>query len=263
MPLSYHNFVKKLREIYLEIHGEDAIIGESDRLKLIGANLSIKDFYKSIDAECSVDEYENFIRELFIEKSNIGREVSSISFDEAKNNIYPRIYNTNIFKQYVHLPYSEWMDENIITYVIDSNDTTSSIDLVMIEKWRISLDYLHEIAIKNLEEITKIDMDDKNNIILNINNCVVNISFKDSYDSARILLTNLIYPQASTLLKSAEFNCAIPNRDAFILWADTQNSGLTSAIQNMIDRSYKDLSYPISTRVFRMNRDGVYIPTPP
>lgn len=150
-----------------------------------------------------------------------------------------------------HVTYSEWLDEIVICYVINTTSSFRFITSWDLERWEIDQDALHEQAIENLaalpwpDQLQASEQPGVGRTIL--------VHTADSFDASRLLHPEL-HMLFSQLLGSP-FLAAIPDRDTFVTFTDEPS--IRDEIGQTVNKDHAESPYPISARLFLVTPDGI------
>jgi len=182
------------------------------------------------------------------------REAEMLPFELARRLIMPRIHHQAIFErldaeQVAHAPF---VNDTVVVYVIDLPHCTVSVTVDQVVRWRTDMDELEQLARENLRACSR-DLEPKT-MAAETGGCAIVLSERDGYDAARLLLTDL-YDQLAPEL-GGDFLVAAPARDRFVAVTRDPDS-FVEKVKGRVDREYRRLPYPITTRFFYVTRDGV------
>lgn len=139
-----------------------------------------------------------------------------------------------------------------VAYAIDNDRTIAYIPKAHFDTWDISIDDLHEIALKNLMAKSEaleaqVAQDDSGNVSL--------ILFQklDGYDASRLLLPTLHEKLAGYL--GTPFVAGVPNRD--ILLCFRNDDGTLGNLKKQIAEDFKSMPHQVTDRLFLVTPDGI------
>jgi hypothetical protein len=139
-----------------------------------------------------------------------------------------------------------------VAYAIDNDRTIAYIPRSHFDTWGISVDELHEIALKNLlaksESLeAQVAQDDAGNVSL--------ILFQrlDGYDASRLLLPTL-HEKLSGYLGSP-FVAGVPNRD--ILLCFRNDPAALANLQKQIADDFRNMPHQVTDQLFLVTPDGI------
>jgi uncharacterized protein YtpQ (UPF0354 family) len=139
-----------------------------------------------------------------------------------------------------------------VAYGIDNDRTISHVTKKRMQKWKVSLDELHDTAITNLTAKSQPisahaaqDEDGKTELIL--------FQTMDGYDASRILLPDLNFKLREHL--GSPFAAAIPNRD--ILLCFREDEATIKHLRPQIARDYAQMPHQITDQILLVTPDGI------
>ena len=139
-----------------------------------------------------------------------------------------------------------------VAYVLDGDRTIAYLPLDVLDRWKQSIDELHDTALANLVERSQAmqahaaqDDAGKVNLVL--------FQTLDGFDAARMLLPTL-HGRLRELLGSP-FGAAVPNRDILICFrADDET---TDRIRTQVAQDFSTMPHQITDRLFLVTADGI------
>lgn len=260
LPSSKRQFVKDLCEMLKHsMPGADIVIHDNQSIYIDSRRLDVDDIYRlakiyqkdNADVEAYLMTHINkYVASLKI----INDDEASDDFESLRNKILPRIHPTTILHHVdaTNVPYVSYVNDTIITFVRDSAEMMVSITKAFLDKWKLTVDDLEEVAKNNL---TKISEDVESQVVEAASGgvCIFFNKF-DGYDASRLLLPDL-YANFYKHLKG-NFYVAIPNRDVFIAMS-CKPDDFVKRIKTKIAKDYKEIAYPITPKLFYVTMDGV------
>lgn len=231
------------------------------RLMIDNSDLDLEPLFRMTSRSNDFEEQqqiEEFVYNLLRDEFKDIKDLDLRDFLSVKDLILPRIYHESYLDQISQdlITYIPWVNNCIISFVIDTEHYTMSINQSVRESWgKVYDEDIYELSLNNLWEKTKdIHIDileiEKNNKPTKA--CLIN--HKDGYDSSRILLEELRRELMSFL--GNEFYIGIPSRDMFFAFAKSDEKTLNK-VSSKISEDQKDLPYPISPNLFLCVKDGV------
>jgi len=140
----------------------------------------------------------------------------------------------------------------MIAYALDSDRTISYIPRVLFEEWKMSIDDLHAVAIKNLVAKSEAinahaaqDEDGSINLIL--------FQTMDGYDASRILLPTLHERLREHL--GSPFAAGIPNRDILLCFRDDEDT--VNRLKAQIAEDFRQMPHQVTDRLLLVTQDGI------
>ncbi|HLL91283.1 MAG TPA: DUF1444 family protein [Tepidisphaeraceae bacterium] len=173
-------------------------------------------------------------------------------FEALKDRILPMILPaaaTPATGQTVHQPLVEGLS---VAYAIDSDRTIAYIPKPQFDDWDVTLDDLHETALKNLVakseqlEAHAAQGEDGNvNLIL--------FQRLDGYDASRILLPTLHDKLRGYL--GSPFAAGIPNRDILLCFRNDDDT--VARLRTQIADDYRSMPHQVTDKLLLVTRDGI------
>lgn len=165
----------------------------------------------------------------------------NFTWDEIKDRIYPQLKPTDSIES-VMICKDFCIDSGVsIGYVIDFPDRMMYITEMMMDKWGISIDVIHETSLKNLIRITPSSpkrLGVKQDPIFGYH-------IEDEYVATRILITNMWKIEQKFKGRA----CAvIPNRSCIVIFDESSLSRERIHLQAIKD--YNSYPYPLSNNIF-------------
>jgi uncharacterized protein YtpQ (UPF0354 family) len=229
------------------------IIGAKELL-VNGRRLDLENVYRMVQHEPSrgTEITEHYLEQLFAGEAI---QMESMTLDFAKTRIMPRIQPESIFErlernQVAHIPH---VNGTVIVFVTDLPHMTVSITTEQIQRWKIEIEAVEEIARKNLDnyapelEIQIVESKEGGKAAI--------LGQQDGFDAARMLLTDL-YNKLAAPLGGKPFYVAIPARDMFVAFSQGPDPFL-NRLRDRITSDYKRLPYPITPHWFLVTNDGI------
>lgn len=254
MPQQPEAFCDQVRAM-LERMRPDLEVDTSGPNELIvdGRRLDLENLYRMViqDPDRGVEIVEQYLDHLFAGEAITA---AAMPLEMARQRIMPRIQPESIFQrlsreQVAHVPF---VNDTVIVFVIDLPHVTVSVTTEQIVRWGVSVEDLEDIARKNLRMFTPklpyrlIEHDSGGKAAI--------IAEQDGYDAARLLLNDLHQQLAPRL--GGDFFVATPARDVLVAVSAAPDE-LLSKVHEKVDRDYRRMPYPISSRYFFVTRDGI------
>jgi len=229
-------------------------------LRINGHLTSLENLYRMSVGEAEEDaEYpqrlaslvDRWVKELLQAAETTADEHAS--YDDLRGRILPLVLARVPQTAAGSLMVSQQLLEGLTAaYVVDNERTMSYISQRLFEKWGISLDELHETALRNLTILSETlpahaaqDESGQINLIL--------IQMMDGYDASRILLPGL-YDHLKEHL-GGPFVAGIPNRDILICFRDEPVT--VSRLQQQIAADYQAMPHQVTNCLFLVTADGL------
>ncbi len=226
---------------------------QSFSIRLNGRTASLENLYRMY--QLSPNELQRHVERWAVEllRDSEGSPDRFASFEEIKERLLPMVVSAEL---------AELKQSNIITqslieglsvaYVLDGDRTIAYLPGEVLEKWKMSLDDLHDLALANLvaksQAIQAHAAQDENgevNLIL--------FQTLDGFDATRILLPSL-YEKLRELL-GAPFACAIPNRDILLCFRGDQDT--VERLKTQVSQDYRTMPHQVTDKLFLVTADGI------
>jgi Protein of unknown function (DUF1444) len=144
-----------------------------------------------------------------------------------------------------------FLDEVVISVVIDSEYGYAYVRHEDLERWQISPFDLYEIARENLKlasegvEVSFIDGPSP----------IIAIQSQDGYDAVRVLLPEM--RQFAEEKLGTPFYAAIPNRDFLIMWTAGADEDFHLRIKSQILRDHVAQSHPLTSTILKVTEESI------
>ncbi|MCC6238861.1 MAG: DUF1444 family protein [Phycisphaerales bacterium] len=181
------------------------------------------------------------------------------SFEQLRDRILPLVINTENQEITTASVISQpWMENLQISYAVDHDRTIAYVSHQQFSGWGVSLDVLHQAAMKNLINRSQgIEVhgvqDDDGSVSL------VLFQTMDGYDASRILLPSLHERLKGRL--GSPFVAGIPNRDIMVCFRNEPD--LIRRTRYQIGADYRAMPHQITDQLLLVTADGIalYHPT--
>lgn len=175
------------------------------------------------------------------------------SFKELRERIMPMVLSSTVTDLHSGTMVSQpLLDELYVAYAVDNDRTIAYIPRAIMDKWKISVDELHEAAIENLvrqsEAINAQAAQDEEGQV----NLVI-FQTMDGYDASRLLLPSL-HDRLKGYLGSP-FVAGIPNRDILICFRNDPE--MVQRLQQQIKSDFQQMPHQITDRLLLVTADGL------
>jgi len=181
-----------------------------------------------------------------------GRPDASWKFDDVKERIMPMVIPDLGEAAHAHTVYQPLVPGLVVTYAIDSDRTISYIPTGRFSEWKMEIDDLHEVALKNLQEKSEAM---QANAAQDEDGAISLIIFQsmDGYDASRILLPTR-YARLREYLGSP-FGAGIPNRD--ILLCFRNDDATVARLKGQIAADFKAMPHQVTDKLMLITADGI------
>jgi uncharacterized protein YtpQ (UPF0354 family) len=175
------------------------------------------------------------------------------SLDEVRDKLMPMLVSSELDELKASKIVTQPVVEGLaVTYVLDGDRTIAYVPTSALERWGITVDELHDLALGNLirqsQQIQAHAAQDENgdvNLIL--------FQTMDGYDATRLLLPSLHDKLREHL--GSPFAAAIPNRDILLCFRNEADN--VQRIRNQVAEDYRSRPYQVTEGLFLVTADGV------
>jgi hypothetical protein len=182
-----------------------------------------------------------------------GTPDQSGDFEQIKERILPMVLSATTTELKTDAMVTQPLIEGlIVAYALDSDRTISYIPRALFEEWKMSIDDLHEVAIKNLvaksEAINAHAAQDESGAI----NLIL-FQTMDGYDASRILLPTLHERLREHL--GSPFAAGIPNRDILLCFRDDEET--VNRLKSQIADDFRQMPHQVTDKLLLVTQDGI------
>jgi uncharacterized protein YtpQ (UPF0354 family) len=191
-----------------------------------------------------------FVDNLVLARGDMGQE----EWDDVQNRIVPVLKPQAYIKPEGptrHMLTSEWLADVLICYAIRAEKTFRLVTGWDCDRWGVTSERLHEVAIDNLTELPWPRMMEGSRDPAG--GRIVLVQTDDSFSASRLL-----HPQFHKLFAKglgSPFLAGIPDRDTLVAFSD--RAALKKRIARQVRKDYNASSYAITPRIFLVTADGV------
>ena len=171
-------------------------------------------------------------------------------WDDAKDRVRLQIMPASFRRAGVSVTYP-FLDEVLISIVVDALHGYAYVRAEDVEKWQIGLIDLYEAARTNLEQASR-DLDVS---YFPGPPAIVALDTTDGYAAARILLPSLREFIGERI--GHPFYAGIPNRDFLIMWSADTEPEFQSRMRSQLLEDTQSRSHPLSARVLKVSADSI------
>lgn len=254
MPQHPEAFCEQVRAMLGRLRPDLSVdMSGPNELVVDGRRLDLDNLYRMVvqDPDRGVEIVEQYLDHLFAGEAITA---ATMPLEMARQRIMPRIQPESIFQrlsreQVAHIPF---VNDTVIVFVIDLPHVTVSVTTEQLIRWGVTVEELEDISRRNLRTFTPklpfrlIEHESGGKAAV--------IAEQDGYDAARLLLNDLHKQLAPRL--GGDFFVATPARDVLVAVSASPDE-LLSKVHEKVDRDYRRMPYPISSRFFFVTRDGV------
>lgn len=221
-------------------------------LKIDGQTASLENIYRMtmLRPEQSRQHIERWIVELL--RAAEGTPDRHSKLDDIRDRILPMVL-PGVPSDKPNEGVSQVLVEGLqVAYAIDGDRTISYITRKQFERWNITLDELHEIAIDNLiKRSESIEAQAAHDGTGQIN--LILFQTLDGYDASRLLLPTL-HSKLKQYLGSP-FMAGIPNRDILLCFrADDETVG---RLTKQIAEDFRSMPHQVTDKLLLVTADGL------
>lgn len=226
---------------------------QSFSLRINGHVASLENLYRIITLR--PDEHKRHVERWTVEllRAAEGSPDQQATFDELRDRILPMVLtNTTTDMNTGTMVTQPFVENLLIAYAVDSDRTIAYIPMGHFQSWGISIDQLHEAALKNLVARSQSmnahaaqDQKGRVNLIL--------FQTMDGYDASRILLP-MLHDRLRQHLGSP-FAAGIPNRDILLCFRNDQAT--VDRLQQQIAGDYRSMPHQVTEHLLLVTADGV------
>jgi len=255
MALTREQFVEKTIE-HIRVRFPLVKVGRAEQsfsLRINGHVASMENLYRIVTLR--PDELNRHVDRWVVEllRAAEGSPDQQATFDELRDRILPMVLTSTTTDMNTGTMVTQPFIENLlIAYAVDSDRTIAYIPVGHFQSWGISIEELHETALKNLVARSQSmnahaahDEKGKVNLIL--------FQTMDGYDASRILLP-MLHDRLRQHLGSP-FAAGIPNRDILLCFRNDQAT--IDSLQQQIASDHRNMPHQITDRLLLVTADGI------
>ncbi len=195
-------------------------------------------------------DVERWAIELLRVAEGMPREQSP--FDELKPRILPMLLPETSLDPDLDVLVNQPLVAGLrVAYTVDSDQTFSYISQPALERWEMSLDDLHTLALENLvsrsEAINAHAANDDDGIYL------ILFQTLDGYDASRILLPTLHDRLREHL--GSPFSAGIPNRDILLCFRNDDDT--VEKLRDQISKDFQRMPHQVTDKLLLITADGI------
>jgi hypothetical protein len=175
------------------------------------------------------------------------------SFAEVRDRVLPMIASAELADLRASNVVTQPLVQGLaVTYVLDGDRTIAYLPGEVLEKWSLTIDELHDVALQNLvdrsQELQAHAAQDESGAV----NLIL-FQTLDGFDATRILLPTL-HPKLRDLLGSP-FAAAVPNRDILLCFrADDET---LERLRAQVSQDYRTMPHQVTDKLFLITPDGI------
>ncbi len=226
------------------------------QLKLGESSVNLFNFYRSyLKVPEKFEEIMLPALTTVVQIQGWGSEQSDPPLENIRDRIMPMLYPEDVWKeQFPNFVGQPWVGEMMVLYVVDESHAYWYIRQDLLEKWSITADDLHQIALDNLE-----DYFEQHPMELAVAGgeggpTIVMPTGPDSYNAARLLSES--FRDKLRGVMEGTFAVGLPGRDFFVAVGLEPDEMLDHVRQKVRD-DYKQMDHPLSQELLLVSPDGV------
>lgn len=229
---------------------------EDFQLRLGESQVNLFNFYRSYVA--APERFEEIMLPALttvVQVQGWGPEQSDPALEAVRTRILPMLYPAHVweerFPSFVGQP---WVGGLAVLYVVDESRAYWYIRAELLQRWSLTCDELHELALGNLDayfeqhpmELTVAQGDDGPTLMMPAR--------ADSYNAARFLSPSFRDKVADLL--GATFAVGLPGRDFFVAVGLTSGE-VVEHVRVRVQDDFAQVDHPLSERLLLVSPDGV------
>ncbi len=226
------------------------------QLRLGKSNVNLFNFYRTY-----VQAPERFVNILLpalttvVQVQEWGEEQTTPSLENVRERIMPMLYPEHVWRQnFPNFVGEPWVGNLMILYVVDEAQAYWYIRNELLEKWHLSAEQLHDLAMTNLEryfdehpaEMLVSGQDEGPRLLMPHK--------PDAYNTSR-LLSRTFHEKLRDVL-GREFAVGMPNRDFFVALS-TDEPNMLQHIRERVREDYSQMDHPLTDKLLLVSPDGV------
>ena len=183
------------------------------------------------------------------------RDDADLPLELVRDRIMPMLYPESVWRErFPHFAASRWVAGLVVLYVVDESQVYWYIRDDLADRWGLSADELHDLALRNLDryfdrspmEFTLAGEDEGPQLLLPMRS--------DVYNSSR-WLSETFQGKLRELL-GAEFAVGVPSRDFFVA-VSLASEVAVAQVRRRVLEDFRHMDHPLSDRMLLVSNDGV------
>lgn len=232
-------------------------LGDEFHLQLGGSRLNLFNFYRSYTR--APERFEEILLPALttvVQVQEWGESQTEPPLDAVRDRLMPMLYPEDSWKQrFPEFVSSPWVGGLVVLYVVDEHNAYWYVRQDLTDKWGLTSDELHSIAIENLQdyferkpmEMAVAGTEDSTPAMLMPGH-------PDSYNASRLL-------SESFLVKLREFvggdlAIGVPGRDFFVA-VSMKAEVMLDHVRERVKEDYQQTDHPLTDRMLLITADGV------
>ena len=234
----------------------DVESGADFQLKLGESSVNLFNFYRSyLKVPEKFEEIMLPALTTVVQIQGWGSEQSDPPLENIRDRIMPMLYPESVWKeQFPNFVGQPWVGEMMVLYVVDESHAYWYIRQDLLQKWSISADDLHQIALDNLE-----DYFEHHPMELAVAGgeggpTIVMPTGPDSYNAARLLSES--FRDKLREVMEGTFAVGLPGRDFFVA-VGLEPDEMLAHVRRKVRDDYSQMDHPLSEELLLVSPDGV------
>ncbi|MCA9079582.1 MAG: DUF1444 family protein [Planctomycetaceae bacterium] len=235
----------------------EAKLGEEFQLELGGSRLNLFNFYRAYVRE--THKFEEILLPALttvVQVQEWGTEQTEPPLDAVRDRLMPMLYPEDAWQErFPDFAGSPWVAGLAILYVVDEHNAYWYVRDDLAEKWGLTLDELHEIAIENLQqhfetepmEMAVAGSEEEGPSMLMPGK-------PDSYNACRLLSQPFLAKLRSFV--GGDLAIGVPGRDFFVA-VSMKAESMLEHVRARVQEDFRQTDHPLTDRMLLITADGV------
>ncbi|HLQ44314.1 MAG TPA: DUF1444 family protein [Planctomycetaceae bacterium] len=226
------------------------------QLRLGKSNVNLFNFYRSYVQ--SPDRFESILLPALttvVQVQEWGEDQTTPSLELVRERIMPMLYPEHVWrKNFPNFVGEPWVGNLMILYVVDEAQAYWYIRNELLEKWSLTAEQLHDLAMTNLERYFD---DNPTEMLLTGQEDGPKLLMPhrpDAYNTSR-LLSHSFHEKLRDVLGN-EFAVGMPNRDFFVALS-TDAPDMVRHIRDRVREDFSQMDHPLTDKLLLVSQDGV------
>jgi hypothetical protein len=175
------------------------------------------------------------------------------SFEDLKERILPMLLTGSSLDPDVKVIVNQPLVAGLrVGYAVDAEKTISYVSTPALDRWQVSIDDLHQIAVNNLvarsEAINAHAAQDEEGDIY-----LILFQTLDGYDASRLLLPTLHERLREHL--GSPFAAAVPNRDILLCFRNEDDT--VDKLRDQVQKDFRRMPHQVTDKLLLITPDGI------
>lgn len=226
------------------------------QLRIGESNVNLFNFYRTYVA--APDQFESIILPVLstvVQVQGWGKEVMEPELETVRERVMPMLYPESAWlERFPNFVGTVWIAGLVVLYVVDESQAYWYIRDELLQKWGMSPETLHELALANLDryfedapmEFTLAGEPDGPQLLLPVR--------PDAYNTARFLSSR--FQQKARELLGQQFAVGVPSRDFFVAVSLNSEQAVAQVCQK-VREDFQQMDHPLSDHMLLVTTDGV------